>query len=316
MSPFVGHQSHITIDMGMNRLVLLLVALCSLSCCDAQQHQQQQQQRQQQQHQQQQNLDLLNWDAKPNWGDVIKEQGHRELENKAEALLDTINKTHHALIDYHRGLQTKRAKAGQYSQQNKNTVLQADGWFDWVAPAVNNVVNVVKEVVVDVVSNIAEVFGLDESIDNRSYPRIEPECRFDDSAMPGLACSLRLEFSEVAVLEVALNAEFGLTDGGSILITKLSTGIKTASIPESCDIFGFDLIMRGLCTIAELAAGLFEKTFDLGGIVSFYCVIIRYPCFALKTHPLCTAQRFTPCSRRALESSPSSSDSLARTRAV
>ena len=132
---------------------------------------------------------------------------------------------------------------------------------------VTDVVEDVGNVVDNVVGPITEKFGLVDAVDELlSYPRVTPDCRYDNSALPGLACALRLEFSAISFIEVALNAEFGL-QGGSIPMTKISTGVRSSAIPETCGVYGLNFIMKGLCKAAELAAGLFEKLFDLGSIV-------------------------------------------------
>jgi len=107
-----------------------------------------------------------------------------------------------------------------------------------------------------------------ESIDMRGYPRLSPECRYDESTgLPGIACVLSLEFSPIVVIEVALNIEFGLGNGGTALIAKLSTGIKTVAIPEGCDSLPIGLKRSG-CVLAEKASTAFAKLFDIGGMIN------------------------------------------------
>jgi hypothetical protein len=130
-----------------------------------------------------------------------------------------------------------------------------------------------------------------QTIDNRPYPRIEPECRYDDSSgMPGLACLLNVEFSMLAVIQLALNMEFGLTEGGESVIAKISTGVKMQSIPENCEVFrSVDprvAILLLPCEIATEAAEWFMmNVVDIGGLlhplfaetIGIFPLQIRFP---------------------------------------
>jgi hypothetical protein len=150
---------------------------------------------------------------------------------------------------------------------------------DYSAAFADDVIEGAGELYTDVVQVADEwvsvnVFGNEpQTIDSRPFPRIEPECRYDDSTgLPGVACLINVELSRLAVIQIGLNIEFGLSEGGESVIAKLSTGVKTQSVPESCSVFETLDPTRSIfllpCTIAEEAASYFQENIcDLGGLL-------------------------------------------------
>jgi hypothetical protein len=191
-------------------------------------------------------------------------------------------------------LQNARENVQQAAQNTRENVQQAASNIqDNVQQAASNIQEGVSNfqasgggmgALAAMKNKLSSKFGInvggDGTDDVRAFPRLSLESRYDDSSgMPGIASTLSLEFSDVVVIQVALNIEFGLGNGGTTLIAKLSTGIKTVSIPESCDAFE-RRTQKGLCKLAQIAADNFAKLFDLGGIVGALFSLLVQPSFA------------------------------------